>query len=294
MTMSMKHRQATFLDWASNTSATSLIGAAKRLPYAKRVPFMGAVMRRGLGPLAGFRTRAEVNLAQAFPDWGPDQLRATASAVCDNFGRTVIENYSFADFGRHLADTEPFGAGLPHVAQAHRDKRPVLFVNAHFGNHEAPRHVLTRMGYNIGGLYRPFTNPYFDAHYKKTLSALGGPVFEQGKRGTIGLIKHLRAGNMGTLFFDVHISDAPLVDFMGRPAHTATSAAEIALKLDALILPYFGTRQSDGLSFSVEIGAPIEHSNALDMTKDMTQRLEAKIAETPEQWFWVHRRWKAA
>lgn len=289
----MSRRNGTFSDWASNATAVGLINAAKRLPYAKRVPFMGAVMRRGIGPLAGFRKRAEANLISAFPDWSTDKLRETANAVCDNFGRTVIENYSHDDFSQHLQTTEAFGTGVDHVAQAHADGRPVLFVNAHFGNHEAPRHVLTRMGYNIGGLYRPFTNPYFDDHYKRTLAVLGGPVFEQGKRGTIGLIKHLRAGNMGTLFFDVHIHDAPLVNFMGRPAHTATSAAEIALKIDALILPYFGTRKADGLNFDVEIGDPIAHSDPLTMTQEMTKRLEAKIAITPEQWFWVHRRWKA-
>lgn len=253
---------------------------------------MGAVMRHGVGPLAGFRKRAETNLAQAFPDWTDEKRREVADGVCDNFGRTVIENYSHEELSQHLQSTTAHGDGMAPLSKAASDKRPVLFVNAHFGNHEAPRHVLTRMGYNIGGLYRPFTNPYFDAHYKQTLATLGGPVFEQGKRGTIGLIKHLRAGNMGTLFFDVHVHDAPLVNFMGRPAHTATSAAEIALKLDALILPYFGTRKSDGLNFDIEIGSPIAHSDPLTMTQDMTARLEAKIAKTPEQWFWVHRRWK--
>lgn len=290
----MSHRQGTFSDWATNATATGLINAAKRLPYAKRVPFMGAVMRRGVGPLAGFRKRAVNNLAHSFPDWSDDKVFQTADGVCDNFGRTVIENYSHDDFSRHLATTTAKGDGLDPMTQAAAEKRPILFVNAHFGNHEAPRHVLTRMGYNIGGLYRPFTNPYFDAHYKQTLATLGGPVFEQGKRGTIGLIKHLRAGNMGTLFFDVHIHDAPLLTFMGRPAHTATSAAEIALKLDALILPYFGTRNPDGLTFDIDIGAPIAHSDPLTMTQDMTTRLEDKIAQTPEQWFWVHRRWKTA
>ena len=289
----MSKRQGTFIDWASNATAHGLISAAKRLPYEKRVPFMGAVMRRGVGPLAGFRKRAEANLAAAYPEWDADELRRVADGVCDNFGRTVIENYSYDEFNRHLAATKAAGDGLADVARAHADGRPVLFVNAHFGNHEAPRHVLTRMGYNIGGLYRPFTNPYFDAHYKQTLSVLGGPVFEQGKRGTIGLIKHLRAGNMGTLFFDVHIHDAPIIPFMGRPAHTATSAAEIALKLDALILPYFGTRRPDGLTFDIEIQSPIAAADPVTMTQEMTARLEAKIQQTPEQWFWVHRRRKA-
>lgn len=288
----MSDDQRSFKNWSTNAIAVGLIEAAKRLPYHKRIPFMGSVMRRGIAPMAGFRKRIETNLELSFPDWSDSKISNMADAVCDNFGRTVIENYSLTEFGQHLANTQPTGEGLAEVEQARADGRPVLFVNAHFGNHEAPRHVLTRMGYNIGGLYRPFTNPYFDAHYRKTLAGLGGPVFPQGPRGTIGLIKHLRNGNMGTLFFDVHVSKAPFIDFMGRPARTATSAAEIALKVDALILPYFGTRKSDGLNFEVEIGKKIEHSTPLEMTREMTRRLETKVNDHPEQWFWVHRRWK--
>jgi KDO2-lipid IV(A) lauroyltransferase len=166
-----------------------------------------------------------------------------------------------------------------------------MFVTAHYGNHEAPRQVLTAMGHSIGGLYRPMLNPYFNAHYAKTMTSWGGPVFAQGRRGTMGFARHLKSGGMGTLLFDVSASGISL-PFLGQPAHTATSAADIALRLDALVIPYFGIRQPDGLSFAVEVEAPIAPASPAQMMAEMTGRLEAQIARDPAQWFWVHRRWK--
>jgi len=94
------------------------------------------------------------------------------------------------------------------------------------------------------------------------------------------------------LLFDVAVSNGINIPFLGHPAKTATSAADLGERLDAIILPYFGIRQADGLSFEVVVEDPIQHGDPVTMMQDMTARLEARIAAHPEQWFWVHRRWK--
>ena len=277
-------------DWLADKALRGLIGSVMKLPYKSRVAMMGSALRRAIGPLAGYQRRAEENLAMIYPDMGILDRRRIAAESCDNFGRTLIENYSHADFGVHLADTQPTGDGLDAIAAA--KDRPVIFVTGHFGNHEAPRQVLTRMGYTIGGLYRKMANPYFNAHYAPTMTSWGGPVFEQGGAGTIGFARHIKRGGMGTLLFDVHQDTGEPLDFLGVPARTALSAAEIALKFDALLIPYFGTRRDDGISFDITLDAPIPHTNARGMMQVATDRLAARIAENPAQWFWVHRRWK--
>ena len=278
-------------DWLADRALRGLISTMLRLPYKTRVPLMGRALGKAIGPLAGYRKRAQDNLALIYPDMGVLDRRRLAEACCDNFGRTIIENYSWQEFGEKLSGTMATGDGLVHLEQAAQSQRPVIFVTAHFGNHEAPRQVLTRMGHTIGGLYRPMQNAYFNAHYAKTMTSWGGPVFQQGRRGTMGFVRHLRGGGMGTLLYDVSAPGVRL-PFMGHPARTSLSAAEIALKLDALVIPYFGIRQPDGLSFAVEVEAPITHGSAEDMLLDMNARLEAQIARNPAQWFWVHRRWK--
>ncbi|WP_341366384.1 lysophospholipid acyltransferase family protein [Yoonia sp. BS5-3] len=284
-------QSGTKADWLADRALRGLIATMLKLPYERRVRLMGAAVNRAISPLAGYRRRSEDNLAMIYPEMPVPERQRIAKACCDNFGRTLIENYAWQEFGQRLARTEPKGDGLAPLAQAAADKRPVIFVTGHFGNHEAPRQVLTAMGHEIGGLYRPMQNPYFNDHYAKTMTSWGGPVFEQGKRGTMGFARHLKKGGMGTLLFDVRARGIE-IPFLGQPAHTATSAADIALKLDALVIPYFGIRQPDGFSFQVEVEAPIKPATPHDMMIEMTQRLEGQIARRPEQWFWVHRRWK--
>ena len=278
-------------DRVADIALRGLIGSVKRLPYPMRVRFMGKALARGIAPLAGYLHRADTHLAMIYPDMPASARRQMARACCDNFGRTLIENYSWAEFGAHLADTQPIGPGLAALEQAARDKRPVLFATGHYGNHEAPRQVLTRMGYVIGGLYRPMQNAFFNAHYARTMTSWGGPVFEQGRQGTMGLVRHLRGGGMGTLLFDV-AAKGPAIPFLGKPAHTATSIAEIALRSDALVIPYYGIRQADGLSFEIILDTPVTPNTPEAMMLSLTRSLEGQIARQPAQWFWVHRRWK--
>lgn len=284
--------EGTTADWLADRALRGLIGTVLRLPYEQRVAMMGSTLRRALGPLVGYRKRAEENLTLIYPDMSELERRSLAEACCDNFGRTLIENYSWEEFGARLSETTPTGAGLAPLAEAANMGRPVIFITAHFGNHEAPRQVLTAMGHTIGGLYRPMQNPYFNSHYAKTMTSWGGPVFEQGRRGTMGFARHLKTGGMGTLLFDVSAKGI-VIPFLGHPAHTATSAADIALKMGALVIPYFGIRQLDGVSFDVEVEAPITVGTPREMMTEMTARLEAQVARNPAQWFWIHRRWKA-
>lgn len=277
-------------EWLADKALRALIGSVMALPYKSRVPMMGGALRRAIGPLAGYQKRAEANLAMIYPDMGVLDRRRIAAEACDNFGRTLIENYSHVDFAKHLTNTQATGDGLDAIAQ---DKgRPVVFVTGHYGNHEAPRQVLTRMGFSIGGLYRKMANPYFNAHYAPTMTSWGGPVFEQGGAGTIGFARHIKSGGMGTLLFDVHQDAGETLDFLGAPARTALSAAQIALKFDALLIPYFGTRRDDGLNFDVTLAAPIPHSDAQTMMQAATDHLSKRVHANPAQWFWVHRRWK--
>ena len=259
-------------DRAADLVLRGLIGSARRLPYAARVRLMGRAIAGGIAPLAGYRKRAEAHLALIYPDMTAARRRQLARACCDNFGRTLIENYSWRDFAVQLATTEPTGPGMAALAQAAADKRPVIFATGHFGNHEAPRQVLTRLGYRVGGLYRPMQNAFFNAHYARTMTSWGGPVFEQGRQGTMGFVRHLRGGGMGTLLFDV-AAKGPAIPFLGKPAHTATSIADIALRTDALVIPYFGIRQPDGLSFEIALDAPITPATPVAMMQELSAAL---------------------
>jgi KDO2-lipid IV(A) lauroyltransferase len=282
---------ATWADWAKNAVLRGVIRAALLMPYKMRVRAFGAFVERIVAPLTNYDKRAHKQLSFIWPDMPEDARTKLVKGVCNNFGRTMIENYSDAQFASQLKDAKIDGPGMDALEQAKADGRPVLFSTGHFGNHEAPRRALAQQGYTIGALYRPIKNTYMNPHYEKTMSEMSGPVFAQGRRGTMGFVRMLKEGGMGTLLFDVRTNGSLRIPFMGQPAETPTSVADIALKTDALVLPYFGIRQPDGFSFEIAIETPIEHTTPEQMMIDLTTRLEARINANPEQWFWGHKRW---
>lgn len=285
-------RRGGWKDRISDRAIRAVIRLALQLPLKTRLTLMGWLMSRVVAPLAGWRGRAMANLAHVWPDMPEEKRRCIADAVADNAGRTMIENYDVSGLLSRMEHAAITGPALPEIERAKRDNRPVLFVTGHYGNFEAPRAALVARGYRIGGLYRPMANPFFNAHYAANMHSLSDPVFEQGRRGTMGLLKHIRSGGMGVLLFDVYDSAGETFDFLGRPAPTLTSAAEIALRTGALLVPFFGIRRPDGVHFDIVFEEPVPHGDAVDMMRAVTRRLEARIEADPGQWFWIHRRWK--
>jgi len=280
------------LDYLANIALRGVIGVALALPYRLRIPFTGWLTRKVIAPLAGYRTRARNNLAMIIPALSEDERNRIADQACDNAGRTLIENYSSHQLMRRMSGQPINGEGFAALEAARAEGRPAILVSGHFGNYEAARAALVSRGYNIGGLYRPMANAFFNEHYVRTMEAFGGPVFPQGPRGTAGFVRHLKAGGQLVLLFDQFVIEAAQLDFMGKPAHTATSAAELSLRYKADLIPFYATRDPNGLDFTIELEAPIPPSDPVTMTEALNRSLEARIRANPGQWFWIHRRWK--
>ena len=154
--------QGTRADWITDRVLRGLIWAALRLPLRTRLWLVAGLVKRVIAPLAGYRKRAMANLAHVFPDMPPAEQRRIADAVADNAGRTLIENYDVHGLRDRMADVPLSGPGVAEIEKARAEGRPVLFVTGHFGNFEAPRAALVARGYEIGGLYRPMSNAFFN------------------------------------------------------------------------------------------------------------------------------------
>ncbi len=284
--------KGTLLQYVSDLIIRGIIATCLFMPLSLRLRMMGIFLRSVVSPSIGYKERALNNLSYIYPEMPIQEKTRIADAVSDNAGRTFIENYDILSLKARLRHIPIQGEGFLALKKAHAAGQPVLLVTGHFGNFEAPRAALVGLGYEIGGLYRPMANPYFNAHYADNMHRLSGPVFEQGRRGTTGLFRHIKHGGMGVLLFDIYDRKGTPIDFLGQPAPTLTSAAEIAIKTNAVLITMFGVRKQDGMNFDIILEAPITHSNPLDMTIEMTQRLEQMVKQFPEQWFWIHRRWK--
>ncbi len=273
------------------TALVAPIWMSRLLPYRLRVPFVGWAASRLLGPLAGYRRRVRENLAFARPDLNHETVRDLMLSVPDNAGRNMVELYSpeFADYARK---SPVIGPGLPDVRAARDAGRPVIFVTGHFGSFNAARLAMMEQGFNMGVFYRPMANRPFNEHYVKAMASLSEPMFEQGRKGMIQMVKHLRSGGVLAILNDLNAHDGVPLEFFGKPALTSLATAEMALKFDALLVPVWGLRDPDGLHFIIHTETPIAHSDPVTMTREFNARLEAAIRENMHQWFWIHRRWK--
>ncbi len=275
-----------------DTALGAMIGLALRLPMHRRVPLMGAFAQYLIGPVAGTGRRIRANLAHVMPDLPPDQARRLVGQVHNNIGRALIELFSGQDFVAQAAAAPMEGAGVEALAEAHAKGRPVILVTAHLGNYDVARAALLARGYRVGGLYMPMSNPAFNARYVAAIGTIGQPLFQRGRAGLGGMLRFLRQGGMLGMVADHYMDHGVVLDFMGKPARTALSAAELALRHDAALVPIYGIRQPDGLSFRVVAEAPIPHGDPVAMTQALNDSASVQIRAHPEQWFWVHRRWK--
>lgn len=245
-----------------------------------------------LGPIVGFDRRVRENLALTCPELTQDEVTRLCREVGDNAGRMITELYAGAPFIDRAKAAPISGPGLQALEDARAAGRPVILVTGHFGNYDAARAGLISRGFSMGALYRRMANPYFNSHYVRAMSRVGTPMFEQGKRGMVEMVRHLKKGGIIAIVADLHVHGGELIDFFGKPAVTSTVPAELALKYGAALIPVYAIRQDNGLDFEILLNAEIPASDAVTMTKSICDDLETVVRRHMGQWFWIHRRWK--
>ena len=281
-------------DYLQNLVLRGAIRLALALPYESRVRFMGALVSQVIAPLAGFRRRIRKNLAHTCPELPREEINRLCRAVPNNVGRTLIEIYSGPEFVARAIKAPIEGPGLARLEAARAEGRPVILVTGHMGNYDAVRANLIHRGYNMGALYRRMSNPYFNDHYVRSISRIGTPLFEQGRKGMIEMVRHIRKGGILGILTDLYVQDGEALDFFGQTARTSTVTAELALKFNAALIPVYGLREPDGLGFRIIAQDEIPHSDPITMTQAVNDGLERLVRENMDQWFWIHRRWKNA
>lgn len=281
-------------DYLQNLVLRGAIRLALALPYESRVRFMGALVSQVIAPLAGFRRRIRKNLAHTCPDLPREEINRLCRAVPNNVGRTLIEIYSGPEFVARAIKAPIEGPGLARLEAARAEGRPVILVTGHMGNYDAVRANLIHRGYNMGALYRRMSNPYFNDHYVRSISRIGTPLFEQGRKGMVEMVRHIRKGGILGILTDLYVQDGEALDFFGQTARTSTVTAELALKFNAALIPVYGLREPDGLSFRIIAQDEIPHSDPITMTQAVNDGLERLVRENMDQWFWIYRRWKNA
>jgi KDO2-lipid IV(A) lauroyltransferase len=241
------------------------------------------------------------NLKLALPDISDDRERdRIVRAVYRHFCLLLVEIVQVprklhpSNWRRHLEL-----AGGRRLVDALLSDRPLLLVTGHFGNWELGGYVLGLLGFTTYAIARTLDNPYLDDFLRAFRERTGQKVL--AKNDDFDNIQAVLAsgGVLATLADQDAGARGPFVDFFGRPASTHKAVALLALEYNVPMIVIGTPRVGEPMKYQVvaeELILPEGYEGKPDAVRAMTQRfttaLERVVRRFPEQYFWLHRRWK--
>ena len=238
------------------------------------------------------RNQTFSNLAVAFPEKSDSERKEMATAMYRHIGCLV------ADFMRSpiLSDEELHmpQEGSHHLTKLVEDKKGVLLVTAHLGNWERLGAFAPTVGVRVSGVARDANDDELTQEVKNIRKNRGLEILSSGSAAR-DILTRLKAGEVIAILPDQNNDDA-YIPFFGRIAGTAIGPARLHLKTGAPILPMCILRSGPG-QFRVVIREPLvakEGEDAVQLMTRVNEEIEAMIRLAPEQYLWMHDRWRNA
>lgn len=267
---------------------------------------IGGWIARRIGPLLPVSNTGRRNLRRAFPELSEAEIERILKGVWDNLGRTVAEYPHLQriwDYDPERTSPAPRIRieGAEQFVALRDDGRPALIFSAHLGNWELLPMAAVRHGLPLAIVFRPPNNPHAAELVRRIRAeAHGGEesLLPSGVEGALAAVELLDRGMHLGMLVDQRFRRGVLVPFFGQPAQTGTVLAKLARRFDC---PVHGARveRLEGAKFRVVLTPPLEIPRSGDAEADIaetmrrvTAMIEGWIRERPEQWLWLHRRWK--
>jgi KDO2-lipid IV(A) lauroyltransferase len=285
------------------TRATNIILFCFRcVPLSIRKLFFKFLLMLYYHAAARRRLIALHNLRCAFPEKDMEELIRIAKGVYRNLAITAAEFFSMPSITRENLHEWVEMEGLEHFEAGVAQGKGLLTIIAHFGNWElmpvtVPLFLkFLKPSYIV---YRPLDSPLLDNMVEHVRTINGNEMIPKGGSGK-RIMELLKENHAIAILSDQNVAarEGVFVDFFGRPACTGVGLAVLALRSGAPVLPMFMARQKSG-KYKFIMKPLVEISRTGDYEKDLfenTQRftkvVEDVIREYPDQWFWIHQRWK--
>ena len=242
------------------------------------------------------------NLRHVFPDLADGQRRDLARRMWEHL---LLMGCEIAHAPRKVHETNwrryfRFN-GKREMVEYLLDPRPTVFVSGHFGNFELSSYMMGLFGFPTYAIARPLDNPYLDRYVNQFRSTHGQFILpKEGSAAQVDAV--LRSGGVIALLGDQHAGPKGCwVDFLGRPASCHKAVALFTLVSGAPLVVAYGRRIGGPLQFELGVAGiadpqiPSEdQSGVKPLTQWYNRVLEQIILASPEQYWWVHRRWKGA
>ncbi len=236
--------------------------------------------------------RALSNLELAFPEWPLERRIEVADGMYRHFGRV------FADFMQtpSRAPEKVLASevvGLEHLEAAEAKGNGILAITGHFGSWERLGHWMTLSGRKLTVIARDANQGAVNDRVLRLREAAGMAVLSRGS-AIRGALQRLRAGEMVGILADQNAYEE-LVPFFGKPCGTVKGPATMHERTGAPMVPMYAVWTGPG-RYRIEIYPELEavpgYERIEGLTRAMNLALEAQVRRYPEQWLWMHDRWK--
>jgi KDO2-lipid IV(A) lauroyltransferase len=243
---------------------------------------------------------ARTNLAFALPELAPAQRDAIVRGVYRSLARLLVSLARFPHLSRNNIHHWIHYDGLEHFERARSCGRGVLILTAHLGNWELSAVAHGLYGRPMHVLVRPLDNPYLDALIRRYRTLSGNRIIEKTDSPR-RIFEALQANHAVGILVDQNTTPdgGVFVDFFGRQACASSGLVKIALRTGAPVVPGFALWDESLGRYVLRFWPPLEMTVTGDAEADVqvnTQRthtvLEQIIRQYPDQWLWIHRRWK--
>lgn len=240
------------------------------------------------------------NLRHAFPEKSEAERLAIARGAYRTMARIVVESLDAREhLGTWWESSPPVVGDWPALEEALLAERGALIVTAHFGNWERTGKMLLRRGVKLNALVRPLKGALNTRIVDNRLVSGCGLIYPRGAIQNIVEALRQNEGVMMLLDQSMRAEQAHFVPFFGRPASTTPAMAVAAQRTGAPVFVVMGVRDESGRNQRLEIEGPIPAPPGLSgdealvaHTAAVTAVLERFVRRYPEQWLWLHRRWK--
>ncbi len=239
------------------------------------------------------------NLKKSFPEKSMDEIILLAKETYRHFGTVAAELFDIPKIKKEDIERIVEIEGLEHCKAALERNKGLLIFGAHFGNWELMAVVISLLVKPMLIIYRPLDNPYLEDLIKWVRATAGSKTLAKD-RAMRTMLRTLQKNEIVGLLIDQNVAwqEGIFVDFFGRPACTTTGLALLALNTEAPVIPAYILRLENGrYRLVIKEEMPVIRTGDEDQdirvnTQNFTKVIEDTVRKYPDQWLWVHQRWK--
>ena len=287
-------------EWLEYAAVWAILKTLGALPRGLARGAAAGIASMFFAMMPKLRRTAEFNLRLAFPEWDAGRRNAVLRGMVRNLGWMAAEFARFPSDTRENIESVLILDGHENFLAGQRRGKGVLYLTGHIGAWELSSFAHALYGFPLHYMARPLDNARVDALVNRYRCLSGNqPIFKnESARALLKILKD--AGTVGILADQNTMpEEGAFVDFFGKPACTTTGIARVALHTDAAVVPGYAYWDASIGKYRLRFEPEVELVRTGDTERDVfvnTQKfakvLEEIIRKYPEQWVWVHARWK--